>query len=54
VIDVGAARETIAAFKEQGAKAELHEFPGVGHDMPAEVRADLMAHVRAVTDAEVR
>jgi phospholipase/carboxylesterase len=54
VIGVDAARETIAAFKEQGAKAELREFPGVGHDMPAEVREDLMAHVRAVTDAEGR
>ena len=54
VIDVEAARSTIAVFKEQGAKAELHEFPGVGHDMPAEVRAHLIAHVRAVTDAEVR
>jgi phospholipase/carboxylesterase len=54
VIDVGAARSTIAAFKEQGAKAELHEFPGVDHDMPAELRADLMAHVREVTDAADR
>jgi len=54
VIDIAAARSTIAVFKEQGVRAELHEFPGVGHDMPAEVRTVLMAHVSAVTHAEAR
>jgi phospholipase/carboxylesterase len=52
VIDVSIARSTVAAFREQGAKAELREFAGVDHDMPPALREDLLSHVRAEVDAE--
>jgi len=52
VIDISLARETIAAFREQGAVAELHEFAGVGHDMPPALRDDLLAHIGVAVDAE--
>jgi phospholipase/carboxylesterase len=52
VVDISNARSTIAAFRARGATAELHEFAGVGHDMPAAMRDDLLAHIRAAVDAE--
>jgi phospholipase/carboxylesterase len=51
VVEVGYARATVTGFKVAGAVAELREFPGVGHTMTAEMRADLMAHVRAAIPA---
>jgi predicted esterase len=51
VVDIAFARSTVAAFRAQGGTAELREFPGVGHDMPAVVRDDLLAHIQAVTGA---
>ena len=53
IVDISFARSTIAAFQAQGAKAELREFPGVGHDMPTAVREDLLAHIQAATAAAV-
>jgi hypothetical protein len=52
VIDIAIARSTVAAFKEQGATAELHEFAGVDHDMPPALREDLLSHIRAVVDRQ--
>jgi phospholipase/carboxylesterase len=51
VIDISVARSTIAAFQAQGATAELREFAGVGHDMPAALREDLLAHIQAASGA---
>jgi phospholipase/carboxylesterase len=45
-IEIGLARDTVAAFRAAGGTAELHELPGVAHDlMPA--RDDVVAHLRA-------
>ena len=52
VIDVALARATVAAFQERGVPAELHEFPGVGHTMTPDLLEDLLAHLRAVVEAE--
>jgi predicted esterase len=49
VIDVAYARRAVAAFREDGARAELHELPG-GHVISPEMRADLYARVGAVLD----
>ena len=48
-IAIAYARATIAAFKANGAIAELHEFPGAGHTLTAEMRNDLVAHVNAAS-----
>jgi phospholipase/carboxylesterase len=52
MIEVQLARDTVGAFRAEGAKAELHEFAGVGHDMPREVREDLLSHLRTAVEAE--
>jgi phospholipase/carboxylesterase len=41
VLDVKWGREAVAAFKAEGAEAELREYQGVGHTMTAQIHADL-------------
>jgi phospholipase/carboxylesterase len=48
VVPIDDDRATIAAFKDDGAVAELHEFPGTRHQMPPPLRADLLAHIQTV------
>ena len=45
------ARETIAAFEQEGATAELRELPGLRHWPSPAILADLMARVRAAVEA---
>ncbi|HEY3595604.1 MAG TPA: dienelactone hydrolase family protein [Polyangiaceae bacterium] len=45
------ARATVAAFKDDGAVAELHEYPGVGHTITSEMREDVWAHVESAFTA---
>jgi phospholipase/carboxylesterase len=51
VIPVEASRKAVAAFREAGATAELHEFAGVGHTIAPAMRDDLMVHLRAAVAA---
>lgn len=46
VLEVKWAREAVAAFRERGARAELREYPGVGHAIPPRMRADLWAEIQ--------
>jgi phospholipase/carboxylesterase len=51
VVPIDDDRATIAAFREDGAVAELHEFPGTRHQMPPPLRADLLAHIQTAASA---
>jgi phospholipase/carboxylesterase len=51
VVPIQDDRATIAAFKTEGAIADLHEFPNTRHEMPPPLRADLLAHVRAAAES---
>lgn len=46
MIDVKWARESVHAWKERGATAELHEYEGVAHTISPRMRADLWASIR--------
>jgi phospholipase/carboxylesterase len=53
LIEVGFARSTVAAFKEEGATAELREFAGVGHNVTPAMREDLLSRLRAAIGSEL-
>lgn len=46
VIDPSFAQATVAAFRDDGATAELKLFPGVAHHIPPQVQEDVWAHLR--------
>jgi phospholipase/carboxylesterase len=46
VLDIRWGREAVAAFAAQGNEAELREYPGVGHAVTPEMRADLWAAMK--------
>jgi predicted esterase len=50
VIPADYGRATVAAFKKDGAAAELLELPGVGHTLTPEIRAALVTRVRALIE----
>jgi phospholipase/carboxylesterase len=47
VIEIDAGRAAIDAFRAAGGRAEMHEFPGVGHSLNREMRDVLYALVTA-------
>jgi phospholipase/carboxylesterase len=47
VIEIEAGRAAIEAFRAAGYRAEIHEFPGVGHTLTREMRDQLYALVAA-------
>jgi predicted esterase len=51
VIPIVFDRTAISAFKEHGGVVELREFPGAGHKVTDEIRADVLAHLRSVVAA---
>lgn len=52
VIGVDYARAAVAAFKKDGAVAELRELRGVGHTFTSEMREELVTRIRALIDAK--
>ena len=52
LIEVAFARSTVAAFKDEGATAELREFAGVGHNVTPEMREDLLSRLRSAIESE--
>ena len=40
-VKIGPTREGVAALKEKGYAVQLHEYPGVKHSIPPEMRAEL-------------
>jgi predicted esterase len=48
VIPFDDGRRTVAAFRALGGKAELLEFPGVGHEITEGMRNALYEHIEAV------
>jgi phospholipase/carboxylesterase len=53
LIEVAFARSTVAAFKEEGAIAELREFAGVGHSVTPPMREELFRRLRAAIESEL-
>jgi predicted esterase len=51
VIEVDLGRATVAAFQADGAKAELQEFPGVGHEIAPAMRQELARRVQVLLPA---
>lgn len=45
VLQIRWAREAVNAFREQGNRAELREYPGVRHALPDAMRADLWSAI---------
>jgi predicted esterase len=47
IVPASAARATIRAFQEEGAVAQLREFPNVRHELAPEMVADALAHLQS-------
>jgi phospholipase/carboxylesterase len=46
VVDIKWGRAAVRGWQERGATASLHEYPGIGHAMPPQLRADLFAEIQ--------
>jgi len=47
VVEIELGRAAVEAFRADGGKAELQEFPGVGHEIAPEMRQELARRVQA-------